>query len=44
VILEPKHQNFKDQYKLKRELKKILYQAPHVFYLWLLNDITFRQF
>jgi hypothetical protein len=32
MSLEPKHKNFKDEYKLKElpSLKKIYYQAPHV--------------
>ncbi len=31
MILEPKHKNFKDEYKIKERVKKNLYQAPHVF-------------
>jgi hypothetical protein len=31
MILEPKHKNFKDEYKIKSEYKKNLYQAPHVY-------------
>jgi hypothetical protein len=31
MILEPKHKNFKDEYKIiERVLKKIKYQAPHI--------------
>jgi hypothetical protein len=42
MILEPKHKNFKDQYKIKeREKDFFKYQAPHVyaigFYITLLS-------
>ncbi len=30
MILEPKPKNFKDLYKIESELKKFLYQVPHV--------------
>ncbi len=31
MILEPKHKNFKDEYKIKERVKKkIKYQAPYV--------------
>ncbi len=33
MILEPKHKNFKDQYKIKEELKQNYYQAAHVYSL-----------
>jgi hypothetical protein len=31
MILEPMHKNFKDQYKIKERVKKMLYQAPHAY-------------
>jgi hypothetical protein len=34
MIFELKHKNFKDQYKIKEQVKKKLYQAPHVYILY----------
>jgi hypothetical protein len=31
MSLEPKHKNFKDEYKIKELIKKNYYQAPHVY-------------
>jgi hypothetical protein len=31
MSLEPKHKNFKDEYKIKELVKKKLYQAPHIY-------------
>ncbi len=32
MILEPKHKNFKDPYKIKEQvIKTFLYQAPYVY-------------
>jgi hypothetical protein len=31
MILEPKHKNFEDQYKIKERVKKNIYQAPQVY-------------
>jgi hypothetical protein len=30
MFLEPKHKNFKEEYKIKVRVKKNYYQAPHV--------------
>jgi hypothetical protein len=31
MSLEPKHKNFKDEYKIKEQVKKNVYQAKHVY-------------
>jgi hypothetical protein len=32
MSLEPKHKNFKDEYKIKERVKKCFqYQAPHAY-------------
>jgi hypothetical protein len=43
-VLEPKHMNFKEEYKIKERVKKKLISGSTCLYLWLLNDITFRNF
>jgi hypothetical protein len=44
MILEPKHKNFKDEYKIKEQVKKILISGATCLYKWLLNYFTFRNF
>jgi hypothetical protein len=31
MSLELKHKNFKDKYKIKEQVNKKFYQAPHVY-------------
>jgi hypothetical protein len=44
MILEPKHKNFKDEYKIKERVKKKINIRRHMSILVLLNYITFRNF
>ncbi len=44
MSLEPKHKNFKDEYKIKERVTKNFISGATCLYYWLLNDITFRNF
>jgi hypothetical protein len=44
MILEQRHKNFKDQYKIKELVKKNFMSGATSLCYWLLNDITSRQF
>ncbi len=44
MILEPKHKNFKDEYKIKERVKKNYIRRRMSVLVALENDITFRNF
>ncbi len=44
MILEPKHNNFKDEYKIKERVKKMFNISRHISLLVALNDNTSRNF
>jgi hypothetical protein len=43
MILAPKHNNLKDQYKTKERVKNNFISGATCLCFWLLNDITFRR-